>query len=67
MINRKRWAVVFLACLGFLGVFPLALPGCSLKEKKQMNSETGISQTLGIPPIDLSIPAQTKTATFALG
>jgi hypothetical protein len=71
----RPWTVVFLVVAAVLGGGPI-LHGCDSsnqdlrpwKERKNMEpAKRDSSHMVAIPPIDIEAPANTETATFALG
>jgi hypothetical protein len=60
-----RQLALVLSLAGLLIAAILLLP---TKERSTMRlAATPVQTRLGIPPIDANLPAQTKTATFAMG
>ena len=50
----------------FAVLFLLIVPmGLSCRSTSQGGSN--VTEDLGIPPVDLNVPAETETATFAMG
>ena len=65
-------ALLPLALLMAAGVSTLVLAGCStalpsLTQKEVVDSSTPSTNQRTVPAIDAGVPAETETATFALG
>ena len=60
MINRLLVSLLLVAL-----VLPSFLLGCN--STKSVEEEYSMAQTTTIPLIDAAVPANTETATFALG
>jgi len=63
-----RVLMVVVSLIGLvLGAVFLSSRISSVEEKSAMDVTTNTAPGAAIPPIDASAPAQTETATFALG
>jgi len=61
----KRWSYLKSGLLTFLLCLLIVPIGLSCRGTSPGGSN--VTEDLGIPPIDLSAPAETGTATFAMG
>ena len=56
-----------IACLGLVPLLQACDTAFSREEKGSVRARTGSASRALRPPIDVSAPAETRTATFALG
>ena len=67
--------ILMVACLGIAslvyGITTVSKgseePATTERNEAMLATKQNVSTNKGIPPIDLSVPAKTETATFALG
>ncbi len=68
MFTWWRLTITVLVFLGIGGLTSAVLVNGSTDKREQMDLKQGeVSQTIGIPPIDISEYEQLETAYFALG
>lgn len=68
MSNLVKVIVICITIIIFVGLGSAALFFDSNRETNRMDiTHSGIDTKVAIPPIDLSAPTKTETATFALG
>jgi len=68
MSNLVKVILIGMIVILFVGLGSAALFLNSIKETNRMDvTHSSIDAKVAIPPIDLSAPTKTETATFALG